>query len=115
MNKKGAIRQRFRNRCYARDGWQCVMCGHRPVSYDWEEYHRTGQNPPIDVHHITDRNLLPKGGYVPENGISLCASCHLMAEVYHRTGESHPGYSPNDLYDKIGSSFDKAFQKSLES
>lgn len=26
----------------------------------------------LDAHHITDRNEMPNGGYVPENGISLC-------------------------------------------
>jgi len=69
---------------------------------------------PLDAHHITDRNDMPNGGYVKENSISLCDDdCHLLAEVYHQTGIPHPGYSPTDLYTKIGVSFDEAYRASL--
>lgn len=56
---------------------------------------------------------MPNGGYVKENGISLCdGGCHALAEVYHRTGTPHPGFSPTDLYAKIGSSCEKAYRAS---
>ena len=66
----------------------------------------------LDAHHITDRNLLPNGGYVKENGISLCPACHEKAEVFHSTGSSVEGYSPDDLYKKINSSYEKAVEAS---
>ena len=62
----------------------------------------------MDAHHITDRNLLPNGGYVAENGISLCPPCHVLAEVFHSTGTAAPGYSPEELYRLIGSDMEKA-------
>lgn len=67
----------------------------------------------LDAHHITDRNDMPNGGYVAENGISLCdAGCHVLAEVYHQTGTAHPGFAPADLYAQIGSSYEEACQSS---
>lgn len=62
----------------------------------------------LDAHHITDRNLMPNGGYVIENGISLCPAHHELAEIFHSTGAAHPGFSPEDLYKLIGSSYDQA-------
>ena len=68
----------------------------------------------LDAHHITNRADMPHGGYVKENGISLCdRGCHLLAEVYHQTGTPHPGFTPADLYRKIGVSFDEAYRASL--
>ena len=58
----------------------------------------------MDAHHITDRDEMPNGGYVPENGISLCPQCHEKAEVFHRTGTALPGFAPAELYARIGSS-----------
>ena len=61
---------------------------------------------------------MPNGGYVKENGISLCkgedgTSCHEKAEMW-LSGESEPeGYSPEELYNLIGSSKEKAHQASL--
>ena len=46
---------------------------------------------------------MPNGGYVKENGISLCPGCHEKAEVFHETGTALPGWAPDDLYRKIGS------------
>ncbi len=97
MNKK-QIRNNFRNAVFKRDKNQCVMCG------------RKGK---LDAHHIQDRNLMPNGGYVLENGITLCSgddqdNCHWKAEQYHATGVSYPGYSPKDLFRKIGSSLEEA-------
>lgn len=48
------------------------------------------------------------GGYVQENGISLCPKCHEKAEVFHSTGTPLEGFSVEDLYKKIGSTFEKA-------
>lgn len=90
-NKK-RIRERFRSAVFARDAHRCVLCS----------------SPAVDAHHITDRSELPSGGYVRSNGISLCAACHMLAEVYHSTGSAHPGYSPDDLYARIGSSYEQA-------
>jgi hypothetical protein len=66
----------------------------------------------LDAHHITDRHLMPNGGYVRENGISLCPDCHVKAEVYHSTGVAHPGYAPDDLYKAINSNLEKAIEAS---
>ena len=46
--KKKLIRQNFRDSVFRRDGNKCVLCG---------------QTENLDVHHITDRNLMPFGGY----------------------------------------------------
>ena len=65
-----------------------------------------------DAHHITDRSLMPGGGYVKENGITLCPSCHEQAEIFHSTGEEISGWTPAELYKKINSSYEKAVEKS---
>ena len=90
---KKAVRKTFREVVFKRDGHKCVCC------FKTEE---------LDAHHITDRNFFENGGYVLANGISLCSDCHLKAEEFHCTGVSYVGYSPEDLYRKINSSFDKA-------
>lgn len=92
--KKKAIREAFRTAVFKRDGHKCRTCATVPENGD----------DGLDAHHITDRNLMPNGGYVKENGISLCADCHIKAEVFHQTGEPLPGFAPDDLYSKIGSS-----------
>lgn len=67
----------------------------------------------FDVHHVTDRSLMPHGGYVLENGITLCKDpCHLLAEKFHSTGVAHIGFAPDDLYKKINSSHQKAIEAS---
>ena len=59
---------------------------------------------------------MPNGGYVAENGITLCDDgCHVLAEVFHQTGLPHPGYSPDELYARIGSSHIGALRASSES
>lgn len=92
--EKKKIRDEFRIVVFTRDRYQCRVC--------------TDLINPLDAHHITDRNLMPNGGYVLQNGISLCPECHVKAEVYHSTGTAMPGYSPDDLYKLIGSSYDIA-------
>lgn len=96
---KKAIREKFRQDVLDRDGHRCKVCG-LPES--------KGK---LDAHHITDRNDMPNGGYVKENGICLCEErCHLMAEEFHLSGGTKwmPGFHPDDLYKLIGSSYQKA-------
>lgn len=100
MNKKQIVRANFRDAVFKRDNYKCKMCG---LKTDIEQ---------LDAHHITDRTLMPNGGYVKENGIALCPECHIKAENFHNTGTSLPDYSPEDLYKKIGSTYDKAVQAS---
>jgi 5-methylcytosine-specific restriction endonuclease McrA len=99
MNKK-QIRDEFRNAVFERDHNKCVVCDSKAV----------------DAHHITDRTELPAGGYVVENGVSLCAICHRLAEKYHQTlGKDWvAGFHPRDLYTKINSSYDIAYYASLK-
>jgi 5-methylcytosine-specific restriction endonuclease McrA len=97
MSRKKQIRNAFRSAVFDRDGDACAMCG---AGKRWPT--------PLDAHHIIDRNLMPNGGYVVENGISLCDACHLKAEEFHSTGTPHLGYSPEELFAKIGSDEAKA-------
>jgi 5-methylcytosine-specific restriction endonuclease McrA len=103
-NAKKIIRKNFRDACYKRDGFRCAMCSTKSSIDKAEEE--------LDAHHITDRNLMPNGGYAKENGISLCPACHEKAEVYHSTGTAVEGFAPNDLYKKINSSYEKAVEAS---
>jgi len=102
--EKKAIRKMFRDACYKRDGFRCAMCNFKSSKDKAEQE--------LDAHHITDRNLMPNGGYVKENGISLCAPCHIKAEEYHSTGVVYLGYAPEDLYKAIGSNLEKAIEAS---
>lgn len=99
MKRKKIVRQKFRDDVFGRDGHKCVFC-------DITEN--------LDAHHITDRSLMPNGGYVKENGISLCEQHHLDAEEFHMTNGSRwiKGMHPDDLYEIIGSSYTLAVSKS---
>lgn len=99
---KKATRAAFRDAVFLRDKNRCRMCNHQPKADEQQ----------LDAHHITDRNLMPNGGYVAENGIALCAKCHEYAEEFHSTGVPHFGYSPQDLYAKIGSDLVRATKAS---
>lgn len=98
-DEKKKVRAQFRSSVFDRDGHKCRICKAPDAGHH-------------DAHHITDRNLMPAGGYVKENGITLCPRCHERAEVFHQTGKAVLGYSPADLYALIGSSLDLATQKS---
>lgn len=107
MKRKQLVRQKFREAVLKRDGFKCRWCGTPETSRR------------LDAHHITDRNEMPSGGYVKENGITLCedgsgGGCHMLAEVYHISGgkEWTPGMHPNDLYTLIGSSYAEAVNAS---
>lgn len=91
-------RRAFREGVFARDNYACAVCGQKTDD--------------LDAHHITDRNEMPNGGYALENGISLCPECHKKAETFHATGTAEPGFAPEDLYLKIGSSLEKALAAS---
>jgi 5-methylcytosine-specific restriction endonuclease McrA len=104
-SKKKQIRANFRDTCFKRDKYCCVMCGFQSAPQKAEE--------DLDCHHIYDRSELPNGGYVPENGISLCDKCHLKAEAEHNGEIPQPGFSRNELYAKIDSSYEKAYEASL--
>lgn len=98
--RKKAVRKAFRDAVFTRDGYKCKICGF-------------AEPDALDAHHITDRNEMPNGGYVPENGITLCTiNCHQMAEEFHCTGTASPGFSPEDLYGLIGSSKEEAIRAS---
>lgn len=115
MANKKEVRRNFRNGTFDRDGYCCKWCGNGPI-YELPES-------VFDAHHITDRNDMPNGGYVPENGITLCKydengaeenSCHMKAEKFHISAgtEWEPGMHPNELYKLIGSSKELAIKKS---
>jgi 5-methylcytosine-specific restriction endonuclease McrA len=97
--QKKLIRKNFRDKVFNRDGNKCVFCD---ITED------------LDAHHITDRTLMPNGGYVLENGITLCSDHHLIAETWHTSQHQEwvDGFHPEDLYLKIGSSHEKAIRAS---
>jgi 5-methylcytosine-specific restriction endonuclease McrA len=99
MKTKKQIREHFRAVVFTRDNFKCVFCG----------------KPAVDAHHITDRNELKYGGYVLQNGISLCEDDHKKAEKYHETNgeEWVEGFHPDDLYKKIKSSKELAIKYDL--
>lgn len=118
MNKKKQIRKKFKEGVFKRDNFTCRVCGFKMEgSYDY-----------FDSHHITDRSLMPNGGYVKENGITVCKdngylnlmngefidSCHMKCEKYHITNgnEWNDNLHPNDLYEIIGSSYKYALEMS---
>ena len=95
MNKKQQIRENFRNDVFERDGHKCVFCD---------------ETKDLDAHHITDRHEMPNGGYVKENGITLCPIHHFKAETWSDKG----AFSSSHLYSKINSSYKLAYEKSME-
>lgn len=105
--KKKQVRAAFRSSVFERDGHKCRVCGAVAPEGAEPDSH-------LDAHHITDRTEMPNGGYVKENGISLCAICHEKAEVYHSSGKAthEIGFLPADLYNLIGSSYEKALEAS---
>lgn len=94
MNTKKEIRRKFREAVFKRDQYICQVCGTKRAENE------------LDAHHITNRDEMPNGGYIPENGITVCKDiCHLKVEQFHISeGQSWiEGLHPNDLYLKIGS------------
>jgi len=98
--KKQEIRAAFRKSVFERDKYRCQLCGEQATPEDVEEK--------MDAHHVTEREEMPFGGYVKENGITLCKDlCHYSVEM---TGTP----LPRELYKLIGSSEELARQKSEE-
>lgn len=91
-------RDDFRENIFKRDNNKCVWCS----------------NIAVDAHHIIERKLFEDGGYYLENGVSLCAVCHLLAEqtviscealrekagIINTVLPQH--FDPNYVYDKWG-------------
>jgi hypothetical protein len=98
--RKKQIRQNFRTAVFTRDAFACRGCGFVSAPERVEDE--------LDAHHITDRNKIPNGGYVAENGIALCAVCHEKAEAFHCGEPVPPGFAPAELYELIGSSEEEA-------
>ncbi len=95
MSKK-SVREIFRNEVFKRDKYKCVFCD---ITTN------------LDAHHITDRHLIVNGGYVKENGITLCSEHHDLVEDWNRYGEvTDEKYHPNELYKMINSSKEKDFK-----
>ena len=62
--KKRQVRAAFRDACFKRDRFCCAICGCKADRKDPEST--------LDAHHISPREEFANGGYVKENGISLC-------------------------------------------
>jgi hypothetical protein len=122
-SKKKEVRNNFKNAVFKRDKYTCRCCNLRYTEEEAETF--------LDAHHITDRNEMPNGGYVKENGISLCKyeqptpgqelrkdsevnSCHMKAERFHISEgkEWEPGLHPDELYKLINSSKEEAVKQS---
>lgn len=113
-SKKKQVRKAFRDAVFQRDCYTCQVCGKK-----WTEADADPTLKRINAHHITDRTKMPNGGYVKENGITVCDgedSCHMRCEKYHISGgtEWEEGLHPDDLYEKIGSRYGLAVRKSRE-
>lgn len=109
MSDKKKTRNKFKTEIFKRDNYTCLGCD--------AVFNKENANEFLDAHHITDRNEIVNGGYVKENGISLCQEkCHMKAEKFHITSgkEWEEGMHPDDLYKKIGSSKELAIQKSMK-
>ena len=110
MNKK-QIRNAFRKAVFNRDGHKCRICGTCGSQNDKN----------LDAHHITNRKEIENGGYVLENGITLCkgkkgsGSCHEKAEEAYVVPFNHDdlvGFYEEDLYVIIESSKELAIEES---
>lgn len=100
MKKKHVIRENFRNAVFGRDNNKCAVCGREDN---------------LDAHHIISRDIMPNGGYVKENGISLCEECHIKAEtMYSDPDGEHFDYAKEKLFEIIGSNEELAYEKSKE-
>ncbi len=108
--KKKDVRAAFRNAVFTRDRYTCQVCGKVWTPADADP--SLGR---INAHHVTDRRVFDNGGYVMENGITVCdggaESCHMKCEQFHISNGATwaPGLHPDELYLKIGSSLEDAF------
>lgn len=82
-------RKQFREECFKRDRYKCVLCD-KPATYD-----SNGEVNNLDAHHINDRALWKDGGYYLCNAATLCdPECHMKAE--------QTLVSPEELREKCG-------------
>lgn len=92
-NKK-KVREFFRRVVFERDKYTCKICN------------TTRNEKDLDAHHITNRDDMDDGGYIKDNGITVCKNdCHMKVELFHITDgkEWNDGMHPNDLYKLIKS------------
>jgi hypothetical protein len=124
-SRKKQVRAAFRLAVFERDGYRCRVCGKQ-----WSPDQADPNQKLVNAHHITDRSEMPNGGYVMENGITVCdvgsfenpsQSCHMRVEQWHITRDDpewkggqrvEDGLHPDELYDLIGSSFEQAWEMS---
>lgn len=83
---KKQIRENFRKAVFERDGNTCVFCSSKDC---------------LDAHHIINRELMPNGGYILENGITVCSEHHILVEDAYWNNPSDPKYGPDALYKLI--------------
>jgi len=102
-SEKKTIRQAFRDTVFLRAGYRCQGPGCRFVSS------KQNAESDLDSHHIYPRTTFTHGGYIPQNGIALCSSCHVKAEEFYRIGKAEPGFSPEELIKIIGSTKELAY------
>lgn len=118
MSNKQQIRQNFRNAVFKRDQYTCKICGKKGFDRQGGDlhlkYHKNVRDlVALDSHHIRNRTEMPHGGYVPENGITLCDNgCHIKAEEYLKIGSGEQVFSPEYLYDLIDSNHEEAIEAS---
>jgi hypothetical protein len=98
MAQEPLTRDQFREGVFARDKHRCVVCG----------------KPGVDAHHLIERRLFPDSGYYLDNGATLCAADHMMAEATTLSVEAlrvfagitgvvlPPHLYPDQVYDKWG-------------
>ena len=105
--EKEKLRGAFRVAVFERDHFRCRACGAT----------HSALGTTIDAHHIHPREGFPNGGYVVENGITLCKDlCHLLAEKVlkeHKGGIDgyiRPLFHQDFLYALIGSSYQLALR-----
>ena len=116
---KKSVRASFRDAVFARDRYTCRVCGRRWTAADVDPALFR-----VNAHHITDRSEMPNGGYVAENGITVCdvasfagredESCHMRCERFHISGGKswEPGLHPDDRDRIVGSSLEAAWEAS---
>ena len=113
---KKRVRAEFRRAVFARARYRCECCSafgrDRQGGDEHTNFHSAGHScvalVELDAHHITPREIMPGGGYVAENGISLCEVCHRNAEQALLEPAGQEGFGPARLYAIIGSSEDAA-------
>lgn len=112
MSKKQTIRKDFREAVFKRDKFVCVICKKKGKDRQGGDSHlKFHKNPEVDLdsHHITPREDIVNGGYIKENGITLCDDgCHVKAEAYLKGEDLNEQFSPANLYKLIGSSLELA-------